>query len=100
MKYISVAFLPSSSKGKRLKAVLRSADGKTKTINFGSASGQSFVDHKDSKKKEAWIARHKVREDWSVPDTAGSLAKHILWETPSLANNKKLFARKFSLKLL
>ncbi len=29
-----------------------------KIIHFGSPTGQSYVDHKDDKKRDAWYARH------------------------------------------
>jgi hypothetical protein len=29
-----------------------------KRINFGSKTGQTYIDHKDDKKKDAWYARH------------------------------------------
>jgi hypothetical protein len=98
-KWDSVSFSAPTAKGKRLKAVFRNKEGRKKTVQFGSATGSSFLDHKDEKVKDAWIARHRVREDWTVPDNAGSLSKHILWETTSLAKNKRLFAKKFSLKM-
>lgn len=82
-----------------MKAVFRNEQGQKKTVQFGSATGSTFLDHKNEKTKNAWIARHRVREDWTVPDNAGSLSKHILWETTSLAQNKKKFAKKFALKI-
>ena len=35
-----------------------------KTVHFGQKGGSTFVDHKDEKKKNAWEARHRVRENW------------------------------------
>jgi hypothetical protein len=35
-------------------------------------------------KKDAYLARHKVNEDWTTPYNAGSLSRWILW-------NKKTF---------
>lgn len=29
-----------------------------KKINFGSKTGQSYIDHQDDKKRDAWYARH------------------------------------------
>lgn len=29
-----------------------------KIINFGSATGKTFIDHRDKKKRKAWISRH------------------------------------------
>ena len=46
-----------------------------KTVHFGARGGETFVDHGDQAKKEAWIARHKARENWADLQTAGALAK-------------------------
>ena len=55
-----------------------------KTIHFGSKGGSTFIDHGDEKIKSAWEARHRPREDWSDYQTAGALAKHVLWNKPSM----------------
>lgn len=94
----TVTFGPATAKGKRLKAVFK-GDGKQKTINFGSKGGSAYPDHKNDKTKAAWIARHKVREDWTVPDNAGSLSRWILWgDSTSIAKNITAFKKKFGLK--
>ncbi|GAG48726.1 unnamed protein product, partial [marine sediment metagenome] len=50
------------------------------------------------KKKDAYIARHKVNENFNDPKTPGSLARHILWgSTTSLRKNIELFKKKFNL---
>jgi len=43
----------SRAKGKRFQVKY---DGKT--ISFGSKSGSTYYDHGDSKKRDAWYARH------------------------------------------
>ena len=90
---------PSRAKGKRLAAVFVT-DGKRKTVNFGAEGGSTFLEHKDPKIKADWIARHKVREDWTVPDNAGSLSRHLLWgPSTKLSENVKAFAKKFNLQV-
>lgn len=39
-----------------------------KIINFGSATGKTYYDHKDEAKKKAWYARHN-----KIKDKAGTL---------------------------
>ena len=73
-----VVITPSSRKDKRLMAVFGS-----QTVHFGSG-GQAFIDHKDPETKAAWEARHRVREDWTDITTAGALAKHVLWNKPTI----------------
>ena len=55
-----------------------------RTIHFGAAGASTYVDHRDERKKKAWIARHSVNEDHSNLISAGALARHILWEQPSM----------------
>ena len=83
----------STKKDKRYTATFK--DGKK--INFGSKGGKTYIDSATQQTKDAWIARHKVRERWNDPRTAGSLAKHILWgDSKSVKENIKTFKKKFS----
>jgi len=34
-----------------------------KKINFGSNTGQTYIDHHDEKKRKAWVARHSKIQD-------------------------------------
>ena len=58
----------------------------TKTVSFGEKGASDFTKHKDKDRKEAYIARHKAREDWnkSGATTAGFWSRHILWNKPTL----------------
>jgi len=85
---------PSTRQGKRYMAVFH--DGTT--IHFGQEGGSTFIDHKDEAKRKAYIARHRVREDWNNPKTAGSLSRYILWEKPTLSQAVSAFKSKFNLK--
>ena len=78
---------------KRYKAVF---DGK-KTIHFGSKGGSTFIDHKDTKKKDAYLARHKVNEDWTTPYNAGSLSRWILWNKKTFTESVNDFKKRFNL---
>ena len=57
-----------------------------KTIHFGSKGGSAYIDHKNDQTKRAWIARHKVNENWAKGGvkTAGFWAKHLLWNKPPI----------------
>ena len=92
--YFNMFIKPSTRKGKRYMAVFH--DGTT--IHFGQEGGSTFIDHKDEAKRKAYIARHRVNEDFNNPKTAGSLAYHLLWgTTTSLSKNIAIFKRKFNL---
>ena len=96
---------PSSKKEKRLTATFclckekNSCKGSNfKEVHFGLKGGSTYIDHKDDDKKKNYIARHKVREDWTNPLTSGSLALHLLWgATTNLKKNIELFKKKFNL---
>lgn len=92
MKLVSIT--KSDRPEKRLKAVFK--DPK-KTTHFGLKGGSTFIDHKDNDKRKAYIARHKVREDWSEPTSAGALSKFLLWSEPTLAGAIKKFKKRFNL---
>lgn len=67
-----------------------------KLVHFGQKGGQTYIDHGDKDKKEAYIARHKPNEDWSDPTAAGTLAKYILWgSSTNMRNNIKMYKKKF-----
>lgn len=65
--------------------------------HFGFKGGSTFIDHKDEKKKDAYIARHKVNEDWTDPIKAGTLARYILWNKPTLVASVKDYKKRFGL---
>jgi hypothetical protein len=72
--------------------------GRTKTTKFGAAGYTDYTLSKDKEKRERYLARHKARENWSDPTSAGSLAKHILWgDSTSVKTNITKFKKKFNL---
>ncbi len=84
---------------KRLKAVYRFKDGKTKTITFGmKGSKGTFADGSSQEKKDAYIARHQVREDWSDRFSAGFLSRFVLWSERSNEKIKKVLQDKTGIK--
>lgn len=72
-------------------------DDKEKKIHFGFKGSSTFLDHKDDKKKAAYLARHKVNENWSDPLTAGSLSRYLLWNKESLSSSIADFKKRFNL---
>ena len=63
----------SKSKNKDKKYDAR-IDNK-RTVSFGSAQHSDFTKHKDPERKKRYIDRHKSRENWNDPTTAGFFAK-------------------------
>jgi len=84
---------PPTVEGKRYSIV--TPEGRR--INFGSKGGSTFIDHKDERKKAAWMARHsKLNENWAYSgrNTAGFYARWLLWSEPTLeASIRKIRSR-------
>lgn len=67
-------------------------------VHFGSAGGQTYIDHGDADKRAAYLARHGANrtENWYNPRTAGALSRWLLWGNhKSLAMNKAAFEQRF-----
>lgn len=83
----------STHKDKRLMATFKNG----KTIHFGLKSGSTYIDHKDKKKRENYLARHKVRENWNDPYSAGALSRWLLWgDYTDLNKNRIAFMKKYN----
>ena len=92
---------PSTNNDKKLMAKFERDNGRTITTHFGAKGLKDFTIYskgdKDvaKQKKDAYIARHKVNENWNDPTSAGALSRWILWNLPtqvaSIANFKKRF---------
>jgi hypothetical protein len=90
----------STNPNKKMMAVFYDgygSDKKIKTVHFGDANGSSFIDHKDEKKKDAWIERHKVRGTFNNPMSASSLSYHILWNKPTISASIIDFKKRFKI---
>ena len=84
---------------KRLKAVYKFKDGKTKTITFGmKGSAGTFADGASEQKKQAYIARHTVRENWNDKFSAGFLSRFVLWSERSNQDIKRVLQTKTGIK--
>ena len=69
-----------------------------KKVHFGSKGSSTYIDHKDKRKRDAYIARHKVRENFDDPYSAGSLSRWLLWgDFTDLEKNRKAFMKKYNI---
>lgn len=68
-----------------------------KTVQFGQKGSSTYLDHKDEQKKDAYLARHKVNENWNSPTTAGALSRWILWNKKTLSASIADFKKRFKL---
>jgi hypothetical protein len=96
-----VSIKPSTRPGKKLTAVFDTGGKKTKTVHFGAKSYGDFTRYwkRDpalaKAKRQAYITRHRVNEDWTDPTTPGALSRYILWEKPTVAASIAAFRRRF-----
>jgi len=89
MKLISVHPTPEDSTKKYI-GVFCECKGKTKckpqdrkTIQFGSKTSTTFAEGASEQKRDAYIARHRVNENWTTAN-AGSLSRWVLWSAKSI----------------
>ena len=83
----------SSRKNKRFMTIING-----KKYHFGLDGGETYIDHHDPIKRDNYIKRHSVREDWTSIN-AGSLSRFILWgESVKLEKNIKDYVKKFNIK--
>lgn len=91
------SFGPSTNADKKYMVVLLKPDGRKKTIHFGAKGMDDFTKTGDVEQKSRYIQRHKDRENWNDPLTAGFWAKHILWNKSSVQSSLADTKRQFNL---
>jgi hypothetical protein len=94
MKLVSIT---KATDGKHKYQAIFDIDGKKKTTKFGAVGYEDFTKTRDINKREAYLARHKTRENWDDPTSAGALSRWILWNEPTLSLSIKDFKKRFKL---
>ena len=85
---------PSTRKDKRFLATFKNGI----KIHFGLKNGSTYIDHGDKNKRDAYIKRHQVNEDFNDPYTAGALSRGILWgDSKDIKTNIKTYIKKFKI---
>ena len=80
-------------------AVFYDSDGKkVKTTQFGARGYSDFTKHKDPARKQRYINRHRSRENWKDPTSAGALSLYILWNKKTPEASIRDYRRRFNLK--
>jgi hypothetical protein len=90
MKLISIKV--STRKGKKFVAVF--SDGTV--THFGAEGYSDYTIHKDDKRKQRYIARHR-NENWNDYKSAGALSKWILWNKKTLLASIKDYKNRFNI---
>ena len=94
MPYVSIT--KSDRAGKKLKAVFTRHNGTKRTIHFGSAGMDDYTKTKDKSQRKRYLDRHRKRENWNKPESAGALSRWILWgNSTSRRGNIQAFQKRF-----
>ena len=73
-------------------------DGKKRSIHFGSNVSKTFVEGATIEKRNNYLKRHSVNEDWNYINP-GSLSAGILWgDSNDIQENLKKFMKEFNIK--
>lgn len=94
---MKVVIRPSTAKGKKLMAIFYDGDTKIETIHFGQYGSRTYLDHKSDNLKDNYLKRHRPNENWEDYMSAGSLARYILWNKPTIKESVKDYASRFGL---
>lgn len=92
---VSIELLPPTAKGKKHKMVFYEDGRRVRTTHFGQLGAADFTTHGDPGRKRRYLLRHRPREDWDDPFSAGSLARYVLWNRPTLDASVRDYARRF-----
>ena len=91
-------FVKSDRDGKKMKAVFYDDNKKVKTTHFGAEGMSDYTKHKDNERKQRYLDRHKKNENWNDYQSAGGLARWILWSKPTLKESIADYKKKFNLR--
>lgn len=72
-----------------------------KKVHFGASGFSDMTIHKNEARKQNYINRHTVNEDWSKKsiDKPMFWARWILWNKPTLEESIKDTERRFNIKI-
>lgn len=93
----------STRKDKKFVVIKYNEDtGNYNTLNFGAYGYSDYTIHKDIKRKNSYIARHSVNEDWTKKgiNTAGFWSKWILWNKENIKDSIRDTEKKFNIKIV
>ena len=93
MRLLSV--VPAIDGEHKYTATFEMDTGRTKTVHFGAKGYMDFTAHRDRRRRQLYLARHRYREDWNDPTTAGALSRWLLWERPSFREALQAFRQRF-----
>jgi len=97
-KPVSVKITKSTKPEKKLMAVFQLDNGRSRTTHFGARGMADYTKTKNKEQRKRYLDRHRKRENWDSPMTAGALSRWILWDKESRGASISAYKRRFKLK--
>jgi hypothetical protein len=94
---MKLKIVESHKRDKKYDAIFTKDDGRQKVIPFGAKGYSDYTMHHDEERKDRYLERHKDKEHWDQPMTAGALSRFILWNKPNLMESVKDFKKRFNI---
>jgi len=94
---------PSPRAGKKFRATFTDESGKSRHIDFGSAGMMDYTKYYAvnpivaKMKKSNYLKRHGATENWNKYDTAGALARWVLWNLSTVEASWRDYKSRFGL---
>ncbi len=95
---VSVKISKSTKPEKKLMAVFQLDNGRSRTTHFGAAGMADYTKTKNKEQRKRYLDRHRKRENWDAPMTAGALSRWILWNKESRGASIAAYKRRYKLK--
>lgn len=96
-RWIGLTRAPASSDKKWVAEFEHRATKRRKRTPFGARGYEDFTQHKDPERARRYRLRHQRDLTTGDPTRAGYLSFYLLWGSPDLDANVRLFRRKFRL---
>lgn len=66
-------------------------------VGYENYGGVGKSRHLDKERKKRYINRHRKRENWNNPKSAGSLSRYVLWNKETFRESVKDYKKRFNL---
>ena len=93
---VSVVIKKSSKPEKKLMAVFTLENGRKKTTHFGSTGMDDYTKTRNKEQRTRYLKRHRRRENWNNPVSAGALSRWILWNKETRSGALTDYKRRFN----
>jgi len=91
-------YILEKSNRKNKKYMITTPEGKK--IHFGDNRYQDFTMHKNEERKQLYINRHQVRENWTDKNTAGFWSRWLLWNQPTITESIVDIEKRFKITIV